>query len=59
MDSVEVYVRKLQILSNTVASINELEQKRQLLLDELHRVDEQLNRHRAYRLKLEIEIDEV
>lgn len=59
MDSIEDYARKLHLLTNTMVSINELEQKRQLLIDELHRVDEQLSRHKAFMLKLEIEIDEV
>lgn len=58
MDSIEVYARKLRMLTNTVMSINELNQKRQLLLDELHRVDAQLTKHKAFMLKLEVELDE-
>ncbi len=58
MDSVELYVRKQQLLTNTKASIEELRQKRQLLLDEIHRVDAQLTTHNAYMLKLQVELDE-
>lgn len=58
MDSIEMYARKLKMLTSTMISIDELNKKRQLLLDELHRVDAQLNKHRAFMLKLEIELDE-
>ena len=59
MSSVEHYARKLRLLTNTIMNIDELEQKHQLLLDELHRVDAQLSKHKAFLLKLEVEIDEI
>jgi uncharacterized small protein (DUF1192 family) len=58
MGSIETYARKLRLLTNTLMSIDELNRKRQLLLDEVHRVDAQLSKHRAFLLKLEIDLDE-
>lgn len=58
MGSIETYARKLRLLTNTLMSIDELNRKRQLLLDEVHRVDAQLSKHRAFLLKLEVDLDE-
>lgn len=58
MGSIETYARKLRLLTNTLMSIDELKNKRQLLLDEIHRVDAQLSKHRAFLLKLEIDLDD-
>jgi uncharacterized small protein (DUF1192 family) len=58
MGSIETYARRLRLLTNTLMSIDELNRKRQLLLDEVHRVDAQLSKHRAFLLKLEIDLDE-
>ena len=58
MGSIETYARKLRLLTNTLMSIDELNRKRQLLLDEVHRVDAQLSKHRAFLLKLEIDLDD-
>lgn len=59
MSSLENYTRILRTLTALTLSIDELEQKRKLLLDEVHRVDAQLESHRAYLLKLQIDIDEL
>lgn len=59
MGSIEGYARTLGMLTQTLIGIDELEQKRRLLLDELHRIDAQLSKHKAFLLKLEIDLDEV
>lgn len=59
MDSIEGYARTLGMLTQTLIGIDELEQKRRLLLDELHRIDAQLSKHKAFLLKLEIDLDDV